>query len=204
LPRPGTSTAEGQRWVYRTEGRRKCWFQAAGGTATVKQIRNRAAKPRVAVEENEAARAKQKAVMDARAELLRSAPAETSQPTQPAPELKVVDAASVPATETAAFVPPAPVASRATDQPTPDQPALDQPAPRRLDAATLLAAAPAPSEAVAVSVPPAAPVASPIAEAADDGWGWMATWLGALLMAMGLASVLASSPTVREAVLLRD
>ncbi|WP_235782680.1 hypothetical protein [Bradyrhizobium murdochi] len=204
MPRPGTSTAEGQRWVYRTEGRRKCWFQAAEGTTTVKQVRNRAAKPRVTVEENEAARAKQKAVMDARAELLRSAPAETSQPTQPAPELKVVDAASVPATETAAFVPPTPVASRATDQLTPDQPTPDHPAPRRLDAATLLAAAPAPSEAVAVSVPPAAPVASPIAEAAEDGWGWMATWLGALLMALGLASVLASSRTLREAVLLRD
>lgn len=205
LPRPGTSTAEGQRWVYRTEGRRKCWFQAAEGTATVKQVRHRAAKPRVAApEENEDARAKQKAVMDARAELLSSAPAETSQPTQPAPELEVVDAASVPATGTAAFVPPATVASRATDQFTPDHPTPDHPAPRRLDAATLLAAAPAPSEAVAVAVPPAAPVASPIAEAADDGWGWMATWFGALLMALGLASVLASSRTLREAVLLRD
>ncbi|WOH52029.1 hypothetical protein [Bradyrhizobium sp. sBnM-33] len=200
MPRPGTSTAEGQRWVYRSEGRRKCWFQAAEGTATVKQVRHRAAKPRVAtVEENEAARAKQKAVMDARAELLRSAPAETSQPTQPAPELKVVDAASVPATAAAAFVPPAPVANRAIDQLTPDHPT-----PRRLDAETLLAAAPAPSDAVAVSVPPAAPVASPIAEAADDGWGWMATWLGVLLMALGLAFVLGSSRTLREAVLLRD
>ncbi|MCK1641700.1 hypothetical protein IVA95_30190 [Bradyrhizobium sp. 157] len=198
LPRPGTSTAEGQRWVYRSEGRRKCWFQAAEGTATVKQVRHRAAKARVATaEENEAARAKQKAVMNARAELLRSAPAETSQPTQPAPELKVVDAASVPATAAAAFVPPAPVANRATDTP-------DHPTPRRLDAETLLAAAPAPSDAVAVSVPPAAPVASPIAEAADDGWGWMATWLGVLLMALGLASVLGSSRTLREAVLLRD
>ncbi|WP_249734501.1 hypothetical protein [Bradyrhizobium sp. sGM-13] len=201
MPRPGTSTAEGQRWVYRSEGGRKCWFQAAEGTATVKQVRRRAAKPRAAaVEENEAARAKQKAVMDARAELLRAAPAETSQPTQPAPELKVVEAASVPATTgAAAFVPPATVASRVTDQPMPDHPT-----PRRLDAETLLAAAPAPSEAVAVSVPPAAPVASPIAEAADDGWGWMATWLGALLMALGLASVLASNRTLREAVLLRD
>jgi hypothetical protein len=162
----------------------------------VKQVRHRAAKPRVATaEENEAARAKQKAVMDARAELLRSAPAETSQPTEPAPELKLVDAASV----AAAFVPPAPVANRATDQLTPDHPT-----PRRLDAETLLAAAPAPSDAVAVSVPPAAPVASPIAEAADDGWGWMATWFGVLLMALGLASVLASSRTLREAVLLRD
>jgi hypothetical protein len=52
-------------------------------------------------------------------------------------------------------------------------------------------------------VPSAAPVAFPIVEAADDGQGWMATWLGALLMALGLISVLGSSRIVREAVLLR-
>ena len=69
---------------------------------------------------------------------------------------------------------------------------------------TLLAAAPAPSDAVAASVPLAAPVAFPVAEAADDGQGWMATLLGVLLMALGLVSVLGSSPTLREAVLLRD
>ncbi|WP_246175128.1 hypothetical protein [Bradyrhizobium paxllaeri] len=168
----------------------------------MKQVRRRAAKPRVAApEENEAAR-RNKAVMDARAEMLRSAPAETSEPTRPAPELNVVEAAAAPATGAAAFVPPAAVADRATDQLTPDHPA-----PRRLDAETLLAAAPARSDAVAVSAPSAAPVASavaPIAEAADDGWGWMATWLGVLLMALGLASVLGSSRTLREAVLLRD
>ncbi|WP_275190226.1 hypothetical protein [Bradyrhizobium sp. CSA112] len=195
MPRPGTSTAEGQRWVYRSEGRRKCWFQAAEGTATVKQVRHRDAKPRVAaVEENEAAR--RKTVMDARAELVRSAPAETSQPTQPAPEHKVVDAASLPTAGAAAFVPPAPVANRATDQLT-----LDQPTSRQLDPETLLAAAPAASDAVAASVPPAAPVAFPNAEAADDGRGWMATWLGVLLMALGLVSILGSSRTLREAML---
>jgi hypothetical protein len=53
-------------------------------------------------------------------------------------------------------------------------------------------------------VPAAAPVASPIAEAADDGWGSMTTWLGALLMALGLASVLGSSRALRDAVLLRN
>jgi hypothetical protein len=206
LPRPGASTAEGQRWVYRTEGRRKCWFQAADETATVKQVRHRAAKPRVAAsEENEAAR-RNKAAMDARAEMLHSAPAETSQPTRPAPELNVVDAASAPAAGAATFVPPAAVASRATDQLatdqlTPEQPA---PAPRRLDAETLLAAAPAPSDAVAAFAPSAAPVTSPIAEAAEDSRDSTATWVGVLLMALGLAAVLGSSRTVREAVLLRS
>jgi len=200
LPRPGKSTTAGQHWVYRLEGHRKCWFQAAEGIATVKkQVRHSAAKPRVAApEENEAAPRKRKAVVDARAELLRSAPAETSQPIRLAPEFKVVDAASVPATGGAAFVPPAAVEKLATDQLTPDRPT-----PRVVDVKTLLAAAPAPSDAVAASVPPA-PVAFPIAEAADDGQGWMATLLGVLLMALGLVSVLGSSPTLREAVLLRD
>ena len=73
-----------------------------------------------------------------------------------------------------------------------------------VDVKTLLAAAPAPSDAVAASVPLAAPAAFPVAEAADDGQGWMATLLGVLLMALGLVSVLGSSPSLREAVLLRD
>ena len=201
LPRPGKSTTAGQRWVYRLEGHRKCWFQAAEGIATVKkQVRHSAAKPRVAVpEENEAAPRKRKAVVDARAELLRSAPAETSQPIRLAPEFKVVDAASVLTAGAAAFVPPAPVENLATEQLT-----LGHPTPRQVDVDTLLAVAPAASDAVAASVPPATPVAFPIAEAADDGRGWTETWLGVLLMALGLVSVLGSSRTVREAALLRD
>jgi hypothetical protein len=195
LPRPGKSTTAGQRWVYRLEGHRKCWFQAAEGIATVKkQVRHSAAKPRVAVpEENEAAPRKRKADVDARAELLRSAPAETSQPMPLAPEFKVVDAASVLATGTAAFAPSAVVEKLTPDDPMPSQ----------VDVETLLAAGPARSDAVAASVLPA-PVAFPVAEAADDGQGWMATLLGMLLMALGLVSILGSSRTLREAVLLRD
>ena len=107
----------------------------------------------------------------------------------------MADAASVLATAIAAFVPSAPVESLATAQPTPDR----RP-PRQVDVETLLAAAPAVSGSVAASVPPAAPVAFPIVEATDDGQGWTATWLGVLLMALGLISVLGSSPIVREAV----
>ena len=165
-----------------------------------KQVRYRAAKPRVATrEENEAAPRKRKAVVDARAELLRSAPAETSQPMRPAPELKVADAASVAAMGAAAYVPPAPIENLKTDRLTPDRRT-----PSQVDVETLLAAAPAARDAVAVSVPTAAPVAFPIAEAADNGRGWMATWLGVLLMALGLVSVFVSSRPLREAVLLRD
>ena len=92
----------------------------------------------------------------------------------------MVDAASVLATGAAAFVPLAPVEKRATDQLTPDHAT-----PRVVDVKTLLAAAPAPSDAVAASVPLAAPVAFPVAEAADDGRGWLATLLGVLLIALG-------------------
>jgi len=198
LPRPGKSTTTGQRWVYRFDGHRKCWFQTAEGIATAKkQVRHGAAKPPVAVpEENEAAPRKQ--VVDARAELLRSAPEEASQATRLTPEFKVVNAASTPATGPAAFVPLAPVEKLATDQLTPDQTM-----PRVVEVKTRPVAAPAPSDAVAASVLPA-PVAFPVAEAADDGQGWMVTLLGMLLMALGLVSVLGSSPTLREAVLLRD
>jgi hypothetical protein len=201
LPRPGKSTTAGQRWVYRFDGHRKCWFQTAQGIATAKkQVRHGAAKPPVAVpEENEAAPRKQKAVVDARAELLSSAPAEASQPIRLASEFKVVDAASVPATGAAAFVPQVPVEKLATDQLTPDQAT-----PRVVLVKTRLAAVPAPSDAVVASAPLAAPAAFPVAEAADDGRDWMATLLGVLLMALGLVSVLGSSPNLREAVLLRD
>jgi hypothetical protein len=200
LPRPGKSTAEGQHWVYHLDGHRKCWFQTAEGIATVNErVHHHAAKKRFAAPaENEPARRKREAVVDARAEL-RSAPAETSQPTPPAFELKVVDAASVIATGAAALAPPAPVANRATGQLTPDHPT-----PRRVDVETLLAAAPAASTAVADSVPPP-PIAVPFAEAGDDGQGWTADWLGMLLMALGLISVLSSSSRVlRGAVPLRQ
>jgi hypothetical protein len=203
LPQPGKSTTAGQRWVYRFDGHRKCWFQTAQGTATVKkQVRHSAAKPLVAVpEENEAAPRQQKAVVDARAELLRSGPLEASQPTGLAHEFKVVDAASVPATGPAAVVPLAPIEKLATDQLAPDHAT-----PRVVEVKTIRVTAPAPSDAVSASVPPA-PVAIPVAdaaEAADDRQGWMATLFGVLLIALGLVSVLGSSPTLREAVLLRD
>jgi hypothetical protein len=200
LSEPGKSTAAGQHWVYRLEGRRKCWFQAAEETAVKKkQVRYRAAKPRVATrEENEAVPRKRKAVVDAHAEMLRSTPVETPQPMRPAPELKVADAASAPAMGTAAFMSPAPIENLKTDRLTPDQRT-----PRQVDVEKLLAAAPAARDAVAVSVPAAEPVTVALAGAADDGPGWMATWLGVLLMALGLVSVLVASRPLREAVLLR-
>jgi hypothetical protein len=192
LPRPGKATTAGQHWVYRLDGHRKCWFLATEGIAMARQRLDRqAAKHRDAASaENETARRKREAVGDARAEFLRSAPAESVQPTPPASELKMVDAASVVATAGAALAPPALVANGGTDQLAPDHPT-----PRQVDVETLLQAAPAASDPVAASVPPA----PPIAEARDDARGWAASWLGVLLMALGLVSVLSSSRVLRRA-----
>jgi hypothetical protein len=207
LQQPGKSTAEGQHWVYRYDGHRKCWFQAAEEVIRVRRAAHRhATKQRVAApEENEAAPLrKQKAVVDARAELLRSSPAETAQPTAAPlePELKVVDAAPFPATGAAALVPPPPpvVSQSATDQLAADQPMANDPSPPQVDVETLLAAAPQSGEVAAASVAPTTtPVTVPIAETSN---GWTATGLGVLLMALGLVSLLGSSRTLRRALLI--
>ena len=165
LPQPGKSTADGQHWVYRFDGHRKCWFQAAEATATAKKrVRHHAAQKHVAApKENESALRKRKAVVDARDELPRSAQAETPQP-PPAPEIKVVNAAPDPAPGAAALEPPAPaIAKPATDQFT-----SDRPTPRQLDVETLLAAAPPASDLVATSVSSAAPAAISITESHRD------------------------------------
>ena len=193
MSRPGKSTADGQHWVYRLDGHRKCWFQTAG-TATVKKpVQHHAAKHRVATPEENKTAARNKAPVDALAELLlRSQPAETSQPAKPA--LEVVDAGPNLVTRTAPLVPGAPVPN--------DQLMPDHPTPPQVDIETLLATAPAASDVVAASAPSTMPVALPAAEAGDDGWGW--TWLGVLLMALGLVSVISSSRTIRGAVLLHQ
>jgi hypothetical protein len=193
LPRPGKSTADGQHWVYRYDGHRKCWFQASEGAANVKKPVHHAARHRVtAPSENESALHNRKAVLDAREELLSSAAKAAPQPpTPPAPEIKIADA--VPVTGGAAPVPPAPVIA----DPAPDQLATDHPTPRVVDVKVVPAAAPTASDTVAASEPRAASVAIPSAEAGDAGGRWTATWLGVLLMALGLVFVLGASRILR-------
>jgi hypothetical protein len=80
-------------------------------------------------------------------------------------------AASVVAIGPAPLVRLASVANNhATDQLTPSDPTQ-----RQVDVEMLLAAAPAASDAVAVSLPPStSPFVFPIAEAGDDGRSWTA------------------------------
>lgn len=201
LSRPGKSTADGQHWVYRVEGRRRCWYQRAEGTETVKKsVQYRTARHRVAMaEENKTAARKRKAVVDARAELQRSAPEDTSRPSPSAP-VQVVEAGPVLATGTATRVSPVPLFKRdrlTADGITPRQVGVH--ADVQVDVEAMLAATPAVSDVVAA---PATPLAFSIADVGDDGQGW--TWLGTLLMVFGFLSVLSASRTIRWAVLLHQ
>lgn len=198
LTRPGKSTADGQHWVYRVEGQRRCWFQVAEGTATVKKlVHQRATKYRVAKyrgamsEENQTAAPERKAMVDARAELPRSAPADASRPSPSVPA-QVVDASPVLATGIATRASPAPLSKG-------DRLKADEITPRQVDVEALLAATPAASDVVAAA---AMPLALSTAEAGDDGRVW--TWLGMLLMVLGLVSVLSASPIIRWDVLLHQ
>ena len=194
LTRPGKSAADGLHWVYRVEGQRRCWFQVAEGTETVKKlVQQRATKHRVATAEEKqtAARERKAAVVDARAELPRSAPADTSRPGLSVPA-QVVDASPILATGIATSASRAPLSKR--DRLTADAFALPQ-----VDVEALLAATPAAGEVVAAA---AMPLALATAEAVDDGWVW--TWLGMLLMALGLVSILSAGQIIRWDVLLHQ
>ena len=186
MTQPGKLAADGKRWVYHSDGRRKCWFQTAG-RASRRPAHHYVVKQRVTSRERREATLP-KADADARAEVLRAAPAEVSQPTPSAPEqLKVADAAPAAAT----LVPPAPAAASATDQRT-----SDGPTPRVVNV-EMLRVSQAADDTIGSSVPPAIPVAFRVAEAGDEGWGWTANRLGLLLMALGLVSLLgASLPTL--------
>ena len=183
-------------WVYRLDGPRKCWFQVAERSATVKKlVHDYAAKQRVvAPEENEAAQRKPNAVVgDGRAEPLPPAPAETSRLASPVRELKVVHADSLIAAGAAALVPRAPVVAK----PATEQLAPDYPKQRPVDVEPPLETAPSANDTIASYVPAATSVAVPIAEADEEKRGWRETWLGVLLIALGLISLMSSSATLR-------
>jgi len=185
VPRPGQSTRAGLRWVYLVKGKRKCWFQTAG-VATKEYDRHRTAKPSGGASAENESTQKRKTTGDASAELMRAALQETSLPMRPT-ELKVEDNATLPSTEAEASL------RTGTDRPT-----SDYRSKRELEVEAL---GPTHGNAAAASVPEAPPVMLLIAEAFDD---WPdSTWIGGLLMALGLASVLASSGATRRAVLLR-
>jgi hypothetical protein len=155
LPRPGQSTRAGLRWVYRVNGKRKCWFQTEG-FATKDHGRYRPAKPSGGASAENESTQKRKTIGDARAELLRAALPETPLPMRPAPELKVADAAPMPSTE-------AEVSLR-TEIGT-DRLTSDYRTERQLGVEAL---GPTNGNAAAASAPKAPPVMLLISEASDD------------------------------------
>jgi hypothetical protein len=189
LPQPGRSSAAGQHWVYRFDGQRKCWFQAADETALArKPVRHRLERRSAAAsEEDKPAPRQQKDVEDARAEMPSSAPEQTPQPAPLEPKLTIVRTVPVRIGDAAAMVPPAPDLDKpGADQLTPDQ-------PRRPDVETLLAEAPAASSEVASA--PGTPIAAPTANT-GGGEDRTPSWLGVLMIVLGGAALLASSPTL--------
>lgn len=194
LGRPGNSTPDSLHWVYRMDGHHKCWFLTEGVAKVKKAVRRRVAKDNTAsLDEHGTTRPRQQnGVVDARAELLRSAPAEPSQP--PQPEVNVADAASDldPGTT---LMSAAAIAEHG--QPT-------HSVPSQVDVEQPLAAARA-DDVVTSSEPPTIPNGLLVltAEARHEAPSRMATWLGVLLMMLGMLSILSSSRSLRHAVRLR-
>lgn len=166
------------------DGHRKCWFLTEGVAKVKKTVRHRGAEDRTAsLDENGTAQSRHSAVVDARAELLRSAPAEPSQP--PAAEIKVADAAAVLDIGNAM--------TSAQSRRLPPEHSV----PGQVDVEQLLAPALAGS-------PPALLVGARVADAHDEARSWTATWSGMLLIMLGGFSILSSSRTLRRAVRLRQ
>lgn len=187
LARPGNAPGAGQRWMYRLDGHRRCWFLAEGAATVRKPIPSRPANRAARPDENETARQRRSPVIDARAELSRSAPAEGAPPTPPARELKVADAASElgtgPVLTSAARI--AELHSRRVMP--------EHSVPSQVDVEQLLAAA----DAGPSPDPPAMVIGVQIA---DEARSWTSMWLGVLLMTLGILFVLSSSRTLRFAV----
>jgi hypothetical protein len=192
LSRPGKSANAGQRWVYHTEGNRKCWFQSAEQPRLEKGVRYRSAKPSVAASaESESMQPKPKRVEDARAELLPLRP-ETPQARPSAPGLDVVAAAPVQSADRASLL------TRELDRLEPDNGAG-----RRLDADSSLTHAPPQRVASQTALVADTPPVHSTSETLDDKPGLPATWIAVFLMALGFISILGSNRAVRDMVTLR-
>lgn len=193
LLRPGKSTDPGHHWFYYSDGHHKCWFQGAAATLR-SPIRHRVIRHAAAPEGNEGTSRDPKAFADARDELPRSVPAQSFGPGPRSPDVKLVDATLVPATDALALVPATPVAGKAANDPVTPEP----PTPPQLNDETLLAAAPATLDAVDASANSAAPIAVSAPEVSEAGRWSMASWLGVLLMALGGVTLLGASRTRRR------
>lgn len=182
LAQPGNPPGAGQRWVYRRDGHRKCWFLAEGIAAVRKPVHGRIANRVPRSNANQVAQSRSP-VSDARAELLSSATTGEAQP--PAREVRIADAASAFDAGTPALMTAAPATDRTTGPPTPEHSV-----PPQLDVETLARAG-----------LPAMPMSDE--QAREEARSRTATWVGVLLMMLGGFSLLSSSRTLWHAVRLR-
>ncbi|TQF33468.1 hypothetical protein [Bradyrhizobium sp. UNPA324] len=191
LAQPGDPPGAGQRWVYRRDGHSKCWFLAEGVATARKPAHRRISNRTVRADENETMRQRRSPVSDARAELSSSAKADEPQPTPPAREVKVADAASVFDAGAPILIPAASVSGVPNSQLTPEHSV-----PPQVDAENLSAAARADSS-------PAMPTAGRDEQALGEARSRTVTWLGVALMMLGGFSILSASRILRHAVKLR-
>ncbi len=187
LHQPGGSTAPGQHWFYRVDGHRKCWYQAAERNVSVsRSVHHYPTRRSIISSEEDESALRKKPVADARAQMLSAALPEPLPSTAPAPE--VVETASAPANPTATTAPAATVVA----QPRIEQPTPDRTAPRSVDVDMLLADASLARDTVASSAPQAARVRSSIPEANVDRSELTATWMGMVLITLGLTFLVGS------------
>lgn len=101
------------------DGHRECWFLAESIATVRKRVHGRVANLAASPDENEAAPPRPSPVIDARAELLSSSPADGAHPMPSAREVKVADAASVFDAGAPPLTPAAPTADLPPGQLTP-------------------------------------------------------------------------------------
>jgi hypothetical protein len=191
LAQPGNPPGTSQRWVYRREGRSKCWFLAEG-VATARQpghrrIANRTVRP----DEDETMRQRRSPVSDARAELSSSAKADEPQPMPPAREMKVANAASVFDSGTSTPITAAPLSDLPSGQIT-----AEHSVPSQAEVEKLSAAARGDLSLVM-------PTAARDEQAPGEVRSRAVTWLGAALMMLGGFSILSATRALRHAVRFR-
>lgn len=190
LSRPGNTSMAGQRWVYHTEGQRKCWFQTTGQPRLKKPVRSANASV-VASAEDKNIRPKPKRIEDAQAKLP-TLGQESAQAPPSAPGREVVPAAPILSAERA---------SRPTQEL--DRQVPDKPAGRQLNADIFLTGALSQKVASQATVVAPAPLVHSTSDALDDKPSWPTTWIAVLLMTLGFTAILGSNRAVRDIVMFR-
>jgi hypothetical protein len=188
LLQPGKATTASLRWVYRSERRRKCWFQTAERMKPLRDRAEAAAAPRL---DTIRTRWRNK-IADARDKLLRLEPPQPSEPARRTLAVDVVEATTPgPATRAEALMPLASVLlSHVSDQLISEH--VEQ---QRIEENRR----PIPATSDPDATPPAASAVSAAwpRDAARSDQKSRTSWPGVLLIWIGLVCLLSSSRSLR-------